>query len=68
MEEDIVVIQLSIQLEKVYLMREGRDKKKKAAKGQAAFLLLKDLEVCLCLCTFLQLFSFYIFCSFLLAT
>ncbi|XP_020248629.1 endoribonuclease Dicer homolog 3a [Asparagus officinalis] len=44
MEGDIAVAQLSVQLEKVYLVRTGRDKKKKVAKGQAALLLLKDLE------------------------
>lgn len=44
LEEDIAIVQLSVQLEKVYLVKEVRDKKKKAAKGQAAVLLLKDLE------------------------
>jgi len=45
-EGDIAVTQMSVQLEEDYVEREARDKNKKAAKGQAAFLLLKDLEVC----------------------
>ncbi|KAF9615049.1 hypothetical protein IFM89_021620 [Coptis chinensis] len=44
-EEEIVHIELWLQLKDVLLKGEGRDKSKKAAKGQAAFQLLKDLEV-----------------------
>ncbi|KAJ6793943.1 endoribonuclease Dicer-like protein 3a [Iris pallida] len=44
MEGDIAHVELSVQLENLLLVRNARDKNKKAAKGQAAFLLLKDLE------------------------
>ncbi|XP_064986291.1 endoribonuclease Dicer homolog 3a-like isoform X1 [Musa acuminata AAA Group] len=43
-EGDMNVAVLEVQLEDVLLVREGREKNKKAAKGQAAYLLLKDLE------------------------
>lgn len=43
-EGEFTVAKLSIQLKKDLLVREGRDRKKKVAKAQAAFSLLKDLE------------------------
>ncbi|URE43888.1 Ribonuclease III domain [Musa troglodytarum] len=43
-EGDMYVAVLEVQLEDVLLVREGRQKNKKAAKWQAAYLLLKDLE------------------------
>ncbi|XP_077233980.1 dicer-like 3 [Tasmannia lanceolata] len=42
--EQDVVVELGVQLKDVLLVRKGRDRKQKAAKGQAALLLLKDLE------------------------
>ncbi|WOL09052.1 endoribonuclease [Canna indica] len=41
---DMVVAILEVQLEDVLLIRKGSEKTKKVAKGQAAYLLLKDLE------------------------
>lgn len=41
---DMVVALLEVQLEEVLLVRRGCERNKKAAKGQAALLLLKDLE------------------------
>lgn len=43
---EFVVAELEVQLEVVLLARRGREKNKKAAKAQAAILLLKDMEVC----------------------
>ncbi|XP_020097206.1 endoribonuclease Dicer homolog 3a-like [Ananas comosus] len=43
-ERDVVVAILEVQLKDVLLIRQGRERSKKDAKGQAAFLLLKDLE------------------------
>uniref|UniRef100_A0A1D1ZF59 Endoribonuclease Dicer 3a n=1 Tax=Anthurium amnicola TaxID=1678845 RepID=A0A1D1ZF59_9ARAE len=43
-EGDIVVAELRVQLKDVLLVRQGRDKNGKAAKGSAAILLLEDLE------------------------
>ncbi|KAG6498755.1 hypothetical protein ZIOFF_038477 [Zingiber officinale] len=43
-EGDMVVAILKVQLKDVLLVRRGCEKTKKLAKGQAAFLLLKDLE------------------------
>lgn len=40
--------ELRLQLEDVLLVGEGFGPNRKAAKGQAAFHLLKDLEVCRC--------------------
>lgn len=45
-EGDMVDAILMVQLKDVLLVRKGGEKTKKLAKGQAAFLLLKDLEVC----------------------
>ncbi|KAJ0977945.1 hypothetical protein J5N97_013419 [Dioscorea zingiberensis] len=39
-----VIAELEVQLEDVLLVRKGREKNKKAAKAQAALLLLKDME------------------------
>ncbi|XP_039124414.1 endoribonuclease Dicer homolog 3a-like isoform X1 [Dioscorea cayenensis subsp. rotundata] len=41
---EYVVAELEVQLEVVLLARRGREKNKKAAKAQAAILLLKDME------------------------
>lgn len=48
-ERDVVVAILEVQLKDVLLIRQGRERSKKDAKGQAAFLLLKDLEVSSCI-------------------
>lgn len=51
MEGEISVVCLSVQLKEDYLETSARDKNKKTAKGQAASLLLKKLEVCIFVCT-----------------
>ncbi|XP_020585033.1 endoribonuclease Dicer homolog 3a isoform X2 [Phalaenopsis equestris] len=43
-EEDMVLAVLDVQLKDVLLVRRARDKNRKAAKGKAALLLLKDME------------------------
>ncbi|XP_020690291.1 endoribonuclease Dicer homolog 3a isoform X2 [Dendrobium catenatum] len=43
-EEDMVLATLDVQLKDVLLVRRARDKNRKSAKGQAALLLLKDME------------------------
>ncbi|KAK8940022.1 hypothetical protein KSP40_PGU012342 [Platanthera guangdongensis] len=43
-EEDMVLAVLDVQLQDVLLTRRARDKNRKAAKGQAALRLLKDME------------------------
>lgn len=43
-KEEIVHVELLVQLKETLLKGEGRDKRKKTAKGQAAHHLLKDLE------------------------
>ncbi|XP_058069603.1 endoribonuclease Dicer homolog 3a [Magnolia sinica] len=43
-QEEMVVAELGVQLKDVLLVREGRERSKKNAKGQAALSLLKDLE------------------------
>lgn len=47
---DMVVATLEVQLKDVLFVRRGCERNKKAAKGQAAVLLLKDLEVCQSTC------------------
>lgn len=43
---EMVQAELRLQLKDVLLVGEGCDKSRKAAKAQAALLILKDLEVC----------------------
>lgn len=43
---ETVHAELSLQLKDVLLIGEGHDRTKKAAKGEAAHRLLKELEVC----------------------
>lgn len=51
MEGEISVVCLSVQLMDDYLETSARDKNKKAAKGLAASLLLRKLQVCSFVCT-----------------
>ena len=54
---DKVQAELSLQLQDVLLVREGQGPNRKTAKGDAAFILLKDLEVCFFSNAFLLKFS-----------
>jgi endoribonuclease Dicer len=55
---------LSVQLPDAKLVRDGMGLTKKSAKGEAAFRLLKDLEVCyfcMLLLSFISIYLFFIY-------
>ena len=58
---ETVFAELSVQLEDTRLSGEGFGQNRKIAKGNAAFQLLKDLEVCLTLITCISICSGHIF-------
>ena len=56
----MVHAELSVQLQNSLLVKEGKGLNKKIAKGEAAFRLLKELEVC-CSCLNVCCFSYKVF-------